>query len=206
MKLYTYDPAPNPQRLGLFLKYKGIEIETQQVDLMTQEQLGEAYSAIVPDRTVPALVLDDGTVLTEVIGQCIYLEGLYPQKPLLGTTDLERAQIINWDHKLYLTLLQGVAEILRNTSKGFVDRAIPGPMNLPQIPELAERGRARLEFGWKEMNAELESKTWLAGDSFSFADIDMAVLYGFSGWVKAQPPKELENVHAYLARVQAELA
>ncbi|GHD17251.1 glutathione S-transferase [Halioglobus japonicus] len=205
MKLYTYDPAPNPQRLALFLKYKGVEIETQQIDLMTQEQLGEAYTSIVPERTVPALVLDDGTLLTEVIGQCIYLESLYPEKPLLGTNAQERAQVISWDHKLFMSMFLGVAEVLRNTSKGFVDRAIPGPLNLPQIPELEARGRSRLEFGWQDMNRQLEGKTWLAGDSFSLADIDMAVIHGFSGWVKAQPGEELETVHAYLARVNAEL-
>ena len=60
MKLYTYDPAPNPRRLGLFLKYKGIELDTEQVDLGALEQLGEAYGEINPLRTVPALKLDSG--------------------------------------------------------------------------------------------------------------------------------------------------
>ena len=68
MKLYTFDPAPNPKRLALFMHYKGIDIDTVQIDLNAQEQLGDEYRAINPDCTVPALVLDDGTVLTEVIG------------------------------------------------------------------------------------------------------------------------------------------
>ena len=33
MKLYTYDPAPNPRRLGLFMQYKGISLDTRQIDL-----------------------------------------------------------------------------------------------------------------------------------------------------------------------------
>mgnify|MGYP001822515460 CR=1 FL=1 len=65
MKLYTYDPAPSPQRLAQFMKYKGIEIETQQIDMMGGEHLSDEYRAIVPERTVPALVLDDGTVFAE---------------------------------------------------------------------------------------------------------------------------------------------
>ena len=68
MKLYTYDAAPNPQRLAHFMKYKGIEIDTQQVDMMTAEQLQEQYRAIYPDCTLPGLVLEDGTVLTDVMG------------------------------------------------------------------------------------------------------------------------------------------
>ena len=59
MKLYTYDPAPNPKRLQMFIDYKGIDIDTVQVDMMKQEQLGEDYKSINPLGTVPALVLDD---------------------------------------------------------------------------------------------------------------------------------------------------
>ena len=47
MKLYTYDAAPNPQRLALFLKLKGVEIETQQVDMANGEQLTEEYIKIL---------------------------------------------------------------------------------------------------------------------------------------------------------------
>ncbi len=205
MKLYTYDPAPNPQRLGLFLKYKGIDIETQQVDMMTGEQLGEDYRAIVPEQTLPALVLDDGTVMTEVVGQCLYLESLYPEKPLMGTNDLERAMVISWDHKLFLSAFMAVAEMLRNGNPNFAGRALPGPLDLEQIPALAERGRTRLAHTWETLDKAVSGRTWLAGEHFSLADIDMAVVAGFSGWVKAKPPEELGDLHAYLARVQAEL-
>lgn len=205
MKLYTYDPAPNPQRLGLFMKYKGIEIDTRQIDMMQGEQLGDDYRQIVPEQTVPALVLDDGTLLTEVIGQCVYLEALYPEKPLLGTTDLERALVISWDHKLYMGVFSAVAEILRNGNPSFAGRALPGPLSLEQIPELAERGRTRMTHAWEMLDKAVTGRTWLAGEHFSLADIDMAVLAGFSGWVKAKPPETLGNLHAYLGRVQAEL-
>ena len=61
MKLYTFDAAPNPARLSMFMQYKGISIDTVQIDLGSEEQLTEAYLSIVPEATVPALVLDDGT-------------------------------------------------------------------------------------------------------------------------------------------------
>ena len=83
MKLYTFDAAPNPARLGMFMQYKGISLDTIQIDLGAEEQLGEAYRAIVPEATVPALVLDDGTVLCSVIAIAHYLESQYPDKPLL---------------------------------------------------------------------------------------------------------------------------
>jgi len=206
MKLYTYDRAPNPQRLALFMKYKGIEIETEQVDLMAAEQFSDEYRALVPDCTVPALVLDDGSLLSEVIGICSYLEGLYPEKPLFGQTDLERAHVISWDHKLFLFAFMPVAEALRNGSPNFANRALPGPAEVEQIPALAERGMKRLDYAWSELNKILGDKTWLAGDFFSLADIDMAVCEGFSAWVKGSPSEEYATLHDYLARVKAELA
>ena len=46
MKLYTFDLAPNARRLQLFLNYKGIELETQQIDLGSLEQHGEEYAVL----------------------------------------------------------------------------------------------------------------------------------------------------------------
>ena len=205
MKLYTYDPAPNPRRLTLFLQHKGIDLDTTQVDMMAGEQLGEDYRRLVPSGTVPALVLDDGTVMPEVIGICSYLESLYPEKPLLGTSALEKAEILAWDHRLFMMVFMPIAEILRNGNPNFKDRALPGPLNVPQIPELVERGKLRLDYAWEALDSDLAGKQWLAGDSFSLADIDMAVCAEFSGWVKATPPESCGNLHAYLQRVQAEL-
>ncbi len=205
MKLYTYDPAPNPQRLTCFMKYKGIGLDTRQIDMMKGEQLSDEYRAINPACTVPALVLDDGTVMTEVVGICHYLESLYPEKPLMGVTDLEQAQVISWDHKLFMSAFTAIAEILRNTSPGMVDRAMPGPLNLAQIPELAERGRRRLQHAWETLEQEVPTTGWLAGEHFSLADIDLHVCAGFSGWVKHTPPDSCPNLRAYLARVAQEL-
>ncbi len=205
MKLYSFDSAPNPQRLLNFMKYKGIEIDTRQLDMANGEQLSEEYRAINPDLTVPALVLDDGTVMTEVIGICHYLESLYPDRPLMGTTPLEKAQVISWDHKLYLLVFSAIAEILRNKSKGMVGRALPGPLDLEQIPELVERGKIRIQYAWQTLDAQVPEAGWLAGEHFSLADIDLYVLAGFSGWVKQTPPESCANLHAYLGRVAAEL-
>lgn len=206
MKIYSYDAAPNAQRLNLFLKLKGVEIETIPIDMIAKEQLGEEYQSINPLATIPALVLDDGTVLTEVIGMCVYLEELYPEKPLLGTTALEKAEIISWDHRLFTTVMTAVAEALRNRGNNFADRALPGPLNLPQIPELAERGKIRLEHGWPALEAELEGKEWLVGNSISMADLDLMICVDFSAWVKSTPPESFKNIHAHSARVKHALA
>ena len=205
MKLYTYDPAPNPRRLALFMQHKGIEIESQQIDMMSAEQLGDDYLAINPEATVPALVLDDGSVLTEVVGICTYLEELYPEKPLLGSSALEKAQVISWDHKLFLGLMMSIASMLRNRSDAFRDRALPGALDVPQIPELVNRGQLQLQDLLPKLDAHLANSTWVAGDNITFADIDLLVSVDFMAWVKQSIPEDCVNLKSWYERASAQL-
>lgn len=202
MHLYTYDPAPNPRRLGLFLSWKGIEIPTSQIDLMQLEQLGEVYRAICPAGTVPTLVLDDGTLMTEVIAICDYLESLYPQKPLLGTTPLARAQVLGWDHEIYMGPFSAIAEVLRNGSPNFADRALPGAVKTPQIPALVDRGRERLRRSWHTYDKALSNREFLVGDTLTLADIDLLVCTEFAKWIKESIADEHQSLLAWRDRVR----
>ncbi|MEM9254816.1 MAG: glutathione S-transferase family protein [Pseudomonadota bacterium] len=206
MKLYTFDPAPNAQRIALFLHYKGIELDTQQIDMGSAEQLSDSYRAINPDCTLPALQLEDGTVLSPVIGIATYLESVYPDRPLMGTDALERAQVIGWCHKLYNGLMTAVASVLRNSSKAFENRGLPGPQDLPQIPALAERGRLQLTHLLPALDQELSQRPWLAGEHFSFADIDLKVALDFMSWVKQTVPEDCNHLNGWYLRAGAELA
>ncbi|HEY7775581.1 MAG TPA: glutathione S-transferase family protein [Kineobactrum sp.] len=206
MKLYTFDPAPNARRLQMMLDYKGINIDTVQVNMMKLEQLGEDFRRINPLGTVPALVLDDGTVLTEVIGACVYLEELYPEHPLMGTGALEKALVISWCHRLFNALFHPIAEIFRNGNPAFAGRALPGPISLEQIPALVERGQKRLEGGWAMVDAALANNGFLVNDTFSMADIDLLTCIEFAGWIKESVPESCSNLHAWLPRAKAALA
>lgn len=206
MKVYTYDAAPNPQRLATFLKLKGIEVETQQIDMASREQLSDEYRQINPAGTVPALVLDDGTVLSEVIGMYTYLEELHPEPPLMGYTPLERALVVSWCHRLASGLTLGIASVFRNRSKGFRDRGLPGPLNLPQIPDLVERGQMQIDFFLPLLDAHLANSTWLAGDNFSVADIDLYVTIGFLSWIKKPVPEDCTNLLAWHERAGEKIA
>jgi glutathione S-transferase len=205
MQLYTFDPAPNPRRLALFLAYKGIELPTTQVDLMKGEQLGESYRAINPAGTVPALVLDDGTVMSEVIGICDYLEALYPEKPLFGDGPLARAQVLAWDHHLFVGLYMAIAETLRNGNPAFEDRALPGPFKVTQIPALCERGRQRLAQSWPALDKTLAGRDFLVGSGVTLADIDLLVAVEFAGWIKESVPESCTHLHGWLARTRETL-
>jgi len=206
MKLYTFDAAPNPARVALFMAYKGISLETVQIDLGKEEQLGDAYRALVPEATVPALVLENGAVLSAVIAIVHYLEEVFPDKPLLGRTPQERALILNWNHRLFGEVFSAIADTFRNAHPNYVDRALPGPVNVAQLPELAERGRMRLTEGFSMLNNALTSKTFLAGDRVSFADIDLMVAIDFAKWAaRMTPDQSLEHLHRWRVDTKAAL-
>ncbi len=124
---------------------KGIDIETVQVDLGSGDQFADSFREINPDCVVPALELDDGSCLSEVFAICHYLEALHPEPALLGSTDEERARILMWNGKVEQQGLWAVADAFRNSAKGLKHRAATGPVAYEQIPELAERGRGRVE-------------------------------------------------------------
>ena len=207
MKFYTYDPAPNPQRVQMCLDYKGVELETIQVDMMTAEQLGEDYRRINPACTLPALLLDSGALLTEVPSICTYLEDTFPQRPLFGGSAEERAIIVGWSHKLYVSLFQPLADVFRNGNPHFKGRALPGPLDIEQIPALVERGKERLANTWPQIDAHLADSQFMVGDSFSFADIELLAVTGFANGMVRQPvPESCSNIAAWSARAQAALA
>ena len=207
MHLYTFDAAPNPARLKMFMDYKGIALNSTQINLGTAEQLGEDYRAIVPEATVPALVLDDGSVLCSVIAIAHYLESQYPDKPLLGRTPEERARVLNWNHRLYSDIFAAAADAFRNEHPNYVDRALPGPVNVAQLPELVERGRARVIAGLEIINEVLAESTYLAGDAFSFADIDLLAAIDFAKWgARLTPDESLTHIHRWRGEAKAALA
>ena len=182
---YDYQRAPSPRRARIVLAEKGIIVhETRQVDLAAGEQLSDAYRAINPGLTVPALVLDDGAVLADNAAIAAWAEAAYPQPPLMGRTPLEKAEVASWNARIEGECFMTIAEVLRNTAKGMAGRALPGPNNYAQIPELAERGRARLGHFLERFEAHMTGRDWVATDSFTLADITAGVALDFAGWVK----------------------
>ncbi|WOJ97853.1 glutathione S-transferase family protein [Congregibacter brevis] len=206
MHLYTYDSAPNPRRLGLFLAYKGIDLPTTQIDMRENKHRDAEFLAINPLGTLPALMTDEGVMLTEVIAICDYLDALYPDKPLMGSTALERALVISWDHRIFVSIFEAFAEMLRNRSPAFENRALPGPLDIEQIPELETRGRKRFRGSLELFDTELGDKPFLCGDSITFADIDLLVGVETARWVKESIPEGCDNLQAWLERSRAALS
>jgi glutathione S-transferase len=201
--LYDCATAPSPRRARILLAEKGVAHETVQVDLRSGEQLGEAYRRINPQCTVPALRTGEGAVLTDNAGIAAYLEARYPEPPLLGTTPLEKAQVASWNWRVEFEGLLAIAEALRNGSPAMANRALPGPQDYPQIPELAQRGLARVRNFFTTLDERLAGSEFVAGERFSIADITAVVAVDFARVVKVKPD---EQQHPNLVRWRAAMA
>ena len=201
MKLYDFPKAPNPRRVNIFVAEKGLDIERVTIDLSTREQLKPEYRSKNPACDVPMLELEDGTCISQIRGITHYLEATYPDTPLLGATPTEKGLVEMWEHLAFMDGLLAVAEVFRNTAKGFVDRAVVGPYNYPQSAELAERGRSRIVNFYKEFDQQLANNEYVAGQSYSMADITTLVVCDFAKWIKSSIPEDCKHLQAWYNKV-----
>jgi len=203
MKFFVCTTAPSPRRVRIFLAEKGISVDTVQVDLRNGEQFTPAFRAINPDCTVPALQLDDGTVIGDAIAICQYFEETHPEPPLIGATPQERAVVTALNRQIERDGLSAAMDALRNTAAGLKDRALPGPHDYAQIPELAARGRARIANFFRDMDARLAGRTFVAGERYTMADVSLLVLVDFAGRLNLPIPEECPNLRRWHDAVAA---
>ena len=194
MKLFDYKVAPSPRRVRMFLAEKDLELEIIQVDLLKGEQHSEDFSKLNPWRTVPVLELDDGTTISEVDACCIYLEETHPEPRLLGNTPKEKAEIAMWNSHINSDGYQAAANLFRNTSKAFKNRATTGPESHAQIPEFADREKTRLLSFLKLLDERLSDRTFICTEKFTISDITAFVAIEFAKWSGVNPDTKLKSL------------
>jgi glutathione S-transferase len=197
MKLYDSGRAPNPRRVRVFLAEKGINVPTEQVDLGNMAHKSATFAAINPLQRVPALVLDDGTVITESIAICRYFELLHPNPPLFGKEPKEVATIEMWQRRMELQLLLQVGHVFRNTHPAMKE------MEVPQVPAWAEANKPRVMDFLDLLDRELKSRPFAAGDNYTVADITGMIGIDFMKPAKLELPAALTNVKRWHAEVSA---
>jgi glutathione S-transferase len=197
MKLYDGGRAPNPRRVRVFLAEKGISVPTEQIDLGQLQQRSDAYTAINPMQRVPALVLDDGTVIAESVAICRYFEALKPDPPLFGRGALESALVEMWNRRAELHLLLPVATVFQHlhpAMKVMVD---------PQVAAWGQANKPRVTQFLQILDGELKNRPYLAGDSYTVADITAMVAVDFMRVSKLVVPDDLANVRRWHDAVSA---
>ena len=203
MKLYEFAAAPNPRRVRIFLAEKGVTIPTVQVDLRTQEQLKPAFLAINPFATVPVLELDDGRRIAETIAICRYIEAIHPEPRLFGRDPYEMGAVEEWQRHCEFEATAAVADGFRNSTPGMKGRAVTGQHGYEQIPELAERGKARATKFFELLDARLAKQEFIAGAHYSVADITALVAHDFGTRTKVLSLDHLANLRRWYDAMSA---
>jgi len=194
MKLYDGGRAPNPRRVRIFLAEKAMSLPVEKIDLANLEHKTAEFTALNPLQRVPVLVLDDGTVITESIAICRYIEGLRPEPRLFGRGALEEALVEMWNRRVELNLYQAVSAVFRHTHPAMKDLE-------SQIPEWGEASRPRVFDFLGLLDRELKNRLFVAGDHYSIADITALVAVDFMRPAKLIMPEELANLRRWHAQV-----
>lgn len=197
MKFYGENsPAPNPRRVRIFLAEKGVDLPQIRVDMRKGEHKSPEHKARNSLGQLPTLELDDGTMLSESVSICRYLESLHPEPPLFGRTALEQAQIDMWIRRVEFQLLIPTGMFWRH--------AHPFTAHLlEQNTSFGESNRPLVERSLKWLDRELEGRDWIAGEAYSMADIVALTTVDFAAFIGLEPPEGLANLAAWRARASA---
>ena len=197
MKLYDGGRAPNPRRVKVFLAEKGITVPVEQVDLGKMAHKSPQYTAINPLQRVPALELDDGTVISESIAICRYFERLHPEPPLFGADAKDMALVEMWERRLEFHLLGPISHVFRNSHPAMKE------MEVPQVPAWAEANKPRVMDFLTLLDRELKARRYIAGDRYTVADITGMIAVDFMKPAKLAVPETLTNLKRWHDEVSA---
>ena len=204
MKLYDFTIAPNPKRVRMFLSEKNISVETVQINVRERAQFADSYRKVNPFSVVPALELDDGTVICESVAICRYFEEVSPRPALFGEGPLERAQVEMWNRRAELLGYLPAADAVRNSAPLFEGRGVPGVTGgVPQIPALADRSRSVLDRFFRIVDPHLADNEFLAGAKLSIADITGYIAIWFAARADISVPHDCENVIRWYDEIAA---
>jgi glutathione S-transferase len=198
LKLYSSKLAPSPLKVVIFLKEKGIldQVEIVNLDLGKLEHKTPEYKAIAPNSRVPALQLDDGTIILETTAICRYLEALYPEPNLFGESPIEIASIEMWYSRVTYELMVPLMHGFRHTH----------PHMSQMENQNQEYGLAQRELAVKSLdtyNNIIASREYIAGERFTYADIQMVTSLQFLVRLNRLDIQDYGNLNDYINQVSS---
>lgn len=190
MKIYDTRTAPTPRRVRIFLAEKGIEMDYVQVDLQKGENISPEMRAKNPIGKIPILELDDGTCISESVAICRYFEGLQPEPYLMGETPLQQATIEMWERQVEFGLFMQIGMCFQHGTGYFKDRMTPVPEFAPVAAENASKFLHLLD-------KHLSGREYIAGESFSIADITALCAIDFARVVDIRISEKSEHLQRW---------
>jgi glutathione S-transferase len=188
--------GPNPHVVRMFMAERGIELPMEELDIQKGLNRQEPYLKTNPAGQTPCLVLDDGSVVTEITAICEYLDEKFPGEKLMGDTPEKRAQNRRWTRWVDLNIVEPLGNGFR-FSEGlpmFKDR-------MRCIPEAADGLKACAQDKIEFLDARLADQPYVAGNEFSLADILLYCFQAFGNVIGQPLNPEFKNYAAWFAKV-----
>jgi len=194
-RLYFSD-GPNSYRVRIFMAEKGVDLPRVRIEFEKGEHKSPEFLKLNSLGRVPVLVLEDGTVISESVAICRYLEELHPEPALFGKGAVGRAKVEEWNRRAEFEVMGTVGDFALHTLDFFKDR-------LPQHPAFGEAQKLNAPNKWQWLEREMaDGRPYLAGDEFSIADITGAVAAWLGEAFSIPRPESLPNVNRWLERVR----
>ena len=198
MKLYTFAPAANALRVEMFLREKELKLESISVNVREDELFKEPYNSMNPFNCIPFLELENGTIITETISICRYLDEQSNSSKLFGNDTEERAIIDMWNRRIELDGFLPVLHSVRNKTSFFKGKVVPGTRtSITQSPEIVERGIEMFDILLNRIEPHLSKNKFLLGDKFSIADITSHFMFNLSNMLKIDFGQKYKNVYRW---------
>ncbi|HWA63639.1 MAG TPA: glutathione S-transferase family protein [Caulobacteraceae bacterium] len=197
MKFYN-SVGPNPHVVRMFMAEKGLQIPTEDVNLMAGDNRKAPYTDKNPAGQMPCLELDNGAFLAEITAICEYLDEKNPNPPLIGTTPEERAETRMWTRRIDLNIIEPMANGFRY-SQGL--QLFQNRMRC--IPQAADDLKAIAAEKLTWLDGLMAGKTWICGERFTLADVLLFCFLQFGAQVGQPLDPANKNLTAWQARVAA---
>ncbi len=196
MKFYN-SMGPNPRVVKMFMAEKGLDIPRVEINLMAGENRQDAYKEKNPAGQMPALELDDGVVLAEILPICEYLDEIHPAPPLIGTDPESRAMTRMWTRRIDLNVCEPMANGFRfsNGLRLFENR-------MRCIPQAADDLKAIAAEKLTWIDGLIAGRAFIVGDRFTLADVLLYSFLDFGAQVGQPLDPANKNLSAWKARVE----
>ena len=202
MKLFNEsDPAPNPRRVRIFLKEKGVDIELVPTPLMKRAHKSPEHLARNPLGQVPVLELDDGSHLSESVTICRYLEELHPEPNLFGRDAKERATVDMWIRRVEFRLMIPVGQIWVHAHPSTA--AVATTAFGQQFKDFGEANRKVFASACRLVDREIPARPFIAGDRYTMADIVAQTTFDFARFIGVDIAEDCTALRDWYARVSA---
>lgn len=195
MKLYN-SVGPNPHVVRMFMAERGVDIPKEEIDIMAGANRQPDYLEKNPHGQSPALVLEDGALITEITAICEYLDETSPGDSLIGATPEERAQTRRWTRWVDLKIVEPMTTAFRGAEglPMFKDR-------VRCLPEAADGLKAFTQDNIAFLDGQMAGRDYVAGDKFTLADILLFCFLAFGEQVGQPLNRDFKNVAAWFDKV-----